>query len=83
MPSWSYIARTRLGPTPGSRVIAASPGGMRSRSFCSAGIVPVLTIARIFSSSVRPTPGRDVTRPSCASWATDTVALRMFFAAVR
>jgi hypothetical protein len=83
MPSWSYIARTRLGPTPGRRVIAARPGGMRSRSLPSAGIVPVSTIARIFSSSVLPTPGSEVTRPSCASLATETVALRTFFAAVR
>ena len=58
IPSWSYIARTRFGPTPGRRVIAARPGGMRSRSFPSAGIVPVSTIARIFSSSVLPIPGQ-------------------------
>jgi hypothetical protein len=56
---------------------------MRSRSFCSAGIVPVSIIAWIFSSSVRPIPGSDVTRPCFVSSATDTVALRTFLAAVR
>ena len=83
MPSWSYIARTRFGPTPGRRVIAARPGGMRSRSLPSAGMVPVSTIAWIFSSSVLPIPGRVVTRPCLVSSATETVALRTFFAAVR
>ena len=84
IPSWSYIARTRFGPTPGRRVIAARPGGMRSRSLPSAGIVPVSTIAWIFSSSVLPIPGqrRDAAL-AASSLATETVALRTFFAAVR
>ena len=60
MPSSSKSWRARLGPRPGRRVRSMSPGGNFARSFSAAGMVPVSSSARIFSSSVLPMPGSSV-----------------------
>ena len=83
MPSSSKSLRARFGPRPGRRVISTSPTGNFARSFSVAGIVPVSTSAWIFSSSVRPIPGSDVTLPSRVRAATDRGASRTDFAALR
>ena len=83
MPSSSNSRRARLGPRPGRRVMSTSPGGNRARSFSTAGIVPVSTSARIFSSSVLPIPASDVTVPARASAATEVGASRTALAALR
>jgi hypothetical protein len=54
-----------------------------ARSFSAAGIVPVSSSAWSFSSSVLPTPGSVVTRPSRVSALTDVGASRTAFAALR
>jgi hypothetical protein len=46
-------------------------------------MVPVSRSAAIFSSSVFPTPGSEVTLPSRVSFATDTGASRIAFAPLR
>ena len=81
--SSSKSRRARLGPSPGRPVIASRPGGNRSRSFTAAGMSPVSSSARIFSSSVAPIPASSVTRPSRVSAATDTGASRIALAALR
>ena len=63
--------------------MSTSPGGNLARSFSTAGIVPVSTSVRTFSSSVLPMPGSDVTVPSRASAATERGASRTVLAAVR
>ena len=60
-----------------------SPVGNLARSFSAAGMSPVSSSARIFSSSVLPMPGSSVTRPSRASAITDTDDSRTALAAVR
>ncbi len=50
--------------------------GNFARSFSIAGIVPVSSSAWIFSSSVLPIPGREVTVPARVIAATDDDALR-------
>ena len=59
------------------------PGGNFARSFSAAGIVPVSSSARSFSSSVLPMPGSDVTLPSRVSAAIDIGASRTALAALR
>ncbi len=83
MPSSSYRRRARLGPRPPSRVISMTPAGYLARSFSAAGIVPVSSSATSFSSSVLPTPGSSVTRPSRTIRATGCEASRTAFAALR
>ena len=63
--------------------MSTSPTGNFARSFSAAGIVPVSISAWIFSSSVRPIPGRLVTLPSRVRAATDCGASRTDFAALR
>ena len=63
--------------------MSTSPGGNFSRSFSTAGIVPVSSSALIFSSSVLPMPGSEVTVPARVSAATDVDASRTAFAALR
>ena len=83
MPSCECSSRARLGPRPGRRVIAISPGGIFARSLSAAGIAPVVASARIFSCRVLPIPASSLARPSRASAATDTEESRTAFAAVR
>ena len=83
MPSSSNSFRARLGPSPGRRVIASSPAGYFARSLTADGMSPVSSSATIFSSSVLPIPGNEVTVPLRVSAATDTVASRAAFAAER
>jgi hypothetical protein len=53
-----------------------------ARSFTAAGMSPVSSSARIFSSSVLPIPGNSVTRPSRVIASTETAASRTALAAV-
>ena len=83
-PSSECSSRVRLGPTPGRRVIAISPGGNFAFSLTrAAGIDPVSASATIFSCSVLPIPGISVARPARASAATGTDASRTALAALR
>jgi hypothetical protein len=83
IPSSSKSLRARFGPRPGRRVMSSSPAGYFARSFTAEGMSPVSMSATIFSSSVLPIPGSDVTAPLRASPATETVASRAAFAADR
>ena len=83
IPSSSYSRRARLGPSPGRRVIAISPGGNFARILTSAGISPSSASAMIFSWMIAPTPTSSVARPSRASAVTDTGASRIALAALR
>ncbi len=82
-PSSSYSSRARLGPKPGRCMTAIRPAGNFARSFTEAGMSPVSSSARSFSSSVLPMPGSSVTRPSRVRPITDTEASRTALAAVR
>ena len=60
-----------------------SPGGNLARSLTSAGMSPVSSSARSFSSSVLPMPGTVVTRPSRVIAMIDTEDSRTALAALR
>ena len=72
-----------MGPNPGRCMTAIRPAGNFARSFAAAGMSPVSSSARSFSSSVLPIPGSEVTLPSRVSAITDTDASRTALAAVR
>ncbi len=63
--------------------MSSRPAGYFARSLTADGMSPVSISATIFSSSVLPMPGSEVTVPLRASAATDTVASRAAFAAER
>ena len=71
-PSSSWRRRAVFAPTPGTRVTSTRAGGNFRFSFAAAGISPVSSSARIFCSSVSPTPGSSVARPARASSSTET-----------
>ena len=72
-----------MGPSPGMRVTAIRPAGMRAFSLSAEGIEPVSSRASIFSAIVLPTPESSSTRPWRAISATETPASRIAFAALR
>ena len=61
MPSSSYSRRARLGPKPGRCITGIRPAGNFARSLTAAGMSPVSSSARSFSSSVLPMSGSSVT----------------------
>ena len=72
-----------LGPKPGRCITEISPTGNSARRRWAAGMSPVSSSARSFSSSVLPIPGSSVTRPARAIAITETGASRTERAAVR
>jgi hypothetical protein len=64
-------------------MIEIRPVGNLARSFWAAGMSPVSSNARSFSSSVRPMPGTSVTLPWRVSAITETEESRTAFAALR
>ena len=57
MPSSAWICFARLGPRPGSRIIARTPAGIWLFSCSSSGSFPVSTISLIFPARSLPMPG--------------------------
>ena len=82
-PISSYSRRARFGPKPGRCMTDSSPLGNLARSFTAAGISPVSSSARSFSSSVLPIPGTVVTLPSRVIAMIDTDESRTALAALR
>jgi hypothetical protein len=82
-PSSSYSRFARLAPKPGRCMTDTRPTGILARSFWAAGMSPVRSRSSSFSSSVLPIPDSSVTRPSRASWTTETDESRTVRAAVR
>ena len=82
-PSSWCSARTRLGPSPGMRVISTRPAGIFAFSLSADGMSPSATSASIFSAIVFPMPASSSVRPCAAISATDTPESRIDLAALR